>query len=107
MEKYGWKYAETDTFDRSTNSKLRNFLLNKLGLQNEHGRSYSEVFHFDYVEESVGADFYDDVFNLIQQTNVLLGVQDPDLLSEQENTYRRVNPGGDKQLQNTIKLMQV
>ena len=106
LEKYGWKYAETDTFDRRTNSKLRTFLINKLGLQNEHGKSYSEVFHFDYVEESVGADFYDDVFSLIQQTNVLLGAQDPDLLSDQENKYRRVNPGGDKKLGNTINPMQ-
>ena len=46
------------------------------------------------------------MFNLIQQTNILLGVQDPDLLSEQENKYLRVNPGGAKQLGITINPMQ-
>ena len=84
---------------------MRNFLLDKLGSQNEHGKTYSEIFHFDYVEDSVGADFYDDVHALIQQTNALLGVQDPDLLRDQKSFYRRVNPGGEKQIQNDMKLM--
>ena len=61
---------------------MRNFLLDKLGCQNEDGKTYSEIFHYDYVEDSVGADFYDDVHALIQQTNALLGVQDPDTSEE-------------------------
>ena len=85
---------------------MRTFLKDKLGSQHVPGKSYSEIFHFDFVEDSVGADFYDDVHALIQQTSALLGVQDPDLLSEQENYYRRVNPGGEKQMQNEMKLME-
>ena len=58
--------CEKDKFDRSTNAKLLNFLIIKLGLQNEHGKTYLEIFHIDYVDDSIGAEFYDDVYNLIQ-----------------------------------------
>ena len=106
MKKYRWKYAKKDTFDRSTNAKLRNFLLLKSGQQNNHSETYSEIFHIDHVDTSFGADFHEDVYALIKQTNVLVGVQEPDLLSEQENKYFRVNTGGAKQLGMPIQTLE-
>ena len=71
-------------------------------MKKELGRTYSVIFH----HENLGADFYDDVYDLVKQTNVLLGVHIPDLLKEQENQYRRVNPGGGKQISTPINLME-
>ena len=56
------------------------------------------------MEKSVGAAFYDDVYALIAQTNLLVGVQEPFLADEQENWYFRVNAGGAKQLGMPIKM---
>ena len=98
LTEYGWRYSKEDAFDRSTNAKLRNFLILKLGQQDVHAKTYSEIYHYAYVEVSVGAEFYDDVFALIEQTNLLVGVQEPNLLADQENKYFRVNSGGAKQL---------
>ena len=58
---------QKDAFDRSANAKLRTFLLFKLGQQDDHAKTYSEIFNVGYVDKSVGADFYDDVFALIEQ----------------------------------------
>ena len=83
MTEYGWRYSKEDAFDRSTNAKLRNFLLIKLGQQDVHAKTYYEIYYYDYVEVSVGAEFYDDLFALIEQTNLLVGVQAPNLLADQ------------------------
>merc|ERR1712086_521701 len=73
-----------------------------IGLQQDPGKSYSVIFH----DDNLGADFYDDVFALIEQTNVLVGAHIPDLLKEQDNRYRRVNPGGEKQRSIPINPME-
>ena len=102
LDKYGWRYAEKDSFDRAYNTKLRNFLMNTLGQQLKSGETYTEIFH----HEKVGADFYDDVYVLVEQTGVLLGIQNVEILSEQDNRYFRVNSGGNKKLGTPIKAFE-
>ena len=90
MEKYVWEYTDRESFDRSANSKLRNYLISLLGLQNVRGKTYSVKFHYDYV----GADFYEDVYDLIKQTIFFFGIQEADLLEDQDNRYFWLNSGG-------------
>ena len=70
-----------------------------LGQQNKLGETYTAVFHQDVV----GADFYDDVYDLVEQTGVRLGLQNAEIFSQQDNRYFRVNSGGKKQLGTSTK----
>ena len=99
LDRYGWRYAEKDSFDRAYNTKLRNYLAGVLGQQNKLGETYTAVFD----HKIVGADFYDDVYELVEQTGVRLGIQNVEIFSQQDNRYFRVNSGGRKKLGTSIK----
>ena len=43
---------------------------------------------------------------MIEQTNVIVGLKEPDLLSEKENEYFRLNAGEAKQLRMPINTME-